>query len=191
MGRDSREDGMAISVILLRGVNVGKAKRLPMAEFRELLEGLGCSAVTTVLNSGNAVVEAGRTTARVLAERVEAAIPERFGFTVPVVVVGAKELARIVAENGLAAGAEDASRLLVVFARDAEALGRLKDLEDLLAPDERLLLTAHAAYLHCPGGLLDSRAGEALLAKAGPAVTTRNWATVLKLQALAEAQAGG
>lgn len=182
---------MAVRVVLLRGVNVGKAKRLPMAEFRELMEGLGCTRVRTLLNSGNAVVEAGRITDRVLAEQVEAAIPERFGFTVPVVVVGAKELARIVAGNALAAGVEDAARLLVVFARDGEALVRLKDLKDLLAPGERFLLTAHAAYLHCPGGLLDSRAGEALLAKAGPGVTTRNWATVLKLHALAAAPMDG
>jgi uncharacterized protein (DUF1697 family) len=28
-------------VALLRGVNVGKAKRVPMAQFRELLEKLG------------------------------------------------------------------------------------------------------------------------------------------------------
>ena len=35
------------------------------------------------------------------------------------------------------------------------------------------------------GGILESRAGKALLGRAGQAVTTRNWATVYKLQALA------
>jgi uncharacterized protein (DUF1697 family) len=47
-----------------------------------------------------------------------------------------------------------------------------------------LLLGSHAAYLLCPGGLLESKAATALLGKAGRTVTTRNWATVLKLRDL-------
>ena len=45
-------------VVLLRGVNVGKAKRVPMTDFEALLSGIGCTSATTLLNSGNAVVEA-------------------------------------------------------------------------------------------------------------------------------------
>ena len=39
----------------------------------------------------------------------------------------------------------------------------------------------------CARGILESKAGEALLGKAGRAATTRNWATVLKLHAAATA----
>ena len=49
---------MPAYIVLLRGVNVGKAKRVPMAEFRKLLEGLGYTNVATLLNSGNAVFRA-------------------------------------------------------------------------------------------------------------------------------------
>ena len=52
-------------------------------------------------------------------------------------------------------------------------------------PPERLEIGPQAAYLYCAGGILESRAGKALLGRAGQAVTTRNWATVCKLQALA------
>jgi uncharacterized protein (DUF1697 family) len=41
-------------VALLRGVNVGKAKRVPMAQLRAWLAELGYSGVATLLNSGNA-----------------------------------------------------------------------------------------------------------------------------------------
>ncbi|MEX8500212.1 MAG: hypothetical protein AB3X40_07370, partial [Leptothrix ochracea] len=51
-------------------------------------------------------------------------------------------------------------------------------------PPEQFLIGKNAAYLHCATGILESKAGEALLGKAGKSVTTRNWATVLKLQAL-------
>ncbi len=60
-------------VVLLRGVNVGKALRVAMVTFRQLLEALGLAAVQTLLNSGNAVgVHSGRSAAA-LATRVQAA----------------------------------------------------------------------------------------------------------------------
>ena len=49
---------MPTFIALLRGVNVGKGKRVPMAELRDLLSGLGFAEVTTLLNSGNAVFRA-------------------------------------------------------------------------------------------------------------------------------------
>lgn len=46
-------------VALLRGVNVGKGKRVPMAELRKVLTALDYRDVQTLLNSGNAVFESG------------------------------------------------------------------------------------------------------------------------------------
>src|SRR6195952_6121633 len=40
-------------VALLKGINVGKAKRLAMADLRDLLGGLGYTDVVTHLQSGN------------------------------------------------------------------------------------------------------------------------------------------
>jgi uncharacterized protein (DUF1697 family) len=40
-------------VALLRGINVGGNKLLPMARLRALLEGLGYTGVGTLLQSGN------------------------------------------------------------------------------------------------------------------------------------------
>ena len=65
-----------------------------------------------------------------------------------------------------------------------DRLTALESLRPLLLPGERLAVTAHAAYLHCANGLLESRAGEALLGKVGKGVTSRNWGTVIKLAAL-------
>lgn len=39
----------------LRGINVGQAKRMPMADLRALVESLGYTGVKTLLNSGNLV----------------------------------------------------------------------------------------------------------------------------------------
>ncbi len=176
---------MPTFAILLRGINVGEAKRVPMAELRALLAGLGYTGVATVLNSGNAVFQAAQGTPAQHATAIAAAISAKLGFEVPVIVKSAKELAAIVSENPLAAKAADPSRLLVAFTQDTKALSGLAAIGSLLIPPEQFELGKHAAYLHCVGGILQSTAGKALLGKAGRSATTRNWATVLKLQALA------
>lgn len=176
---------MPAFVALLRGVNVGKAKRVPMADWRAQLEGLGYAQVATLLNSGNAVFRAARAPSRKHAAAIASAIESGLEFSVPVVVKSAEEFAAAVAGNPFAAAADDPSRLLVAFSQDPGALASLASLSRIAAPSERFAVGPHAAYLHCPEGILQSKVGSALLgSKAGEAVTTRNWATTLKLHAL-------
>lgn len=177
-------------VVLLRGVNVGKGNnKVPMAELRAALEALGYSAVKTLLNSGNAVFSSTARNPAKHAATIAAAVKERFGVVTPIIVKSAAEFAAIVAGNPIAPPDSDHSRFLAVFAMDAARLQELKALQALLRPGERWAVTDHAAYLHCAGGLLDSKLGAALLGKAGRSVTTRNWATVLKLASLLGARA--
>jgi uncharacterized protein (DUF1697 family) len=171
-------------VALLRGVNVGKARRVPMADWRAQLESLGAREVRTLLNSGNAVFRHSARSAATLASQLRAALEAGLGVDVPVIVKRADTFAAIVRDNPLAASGVDASRLLVAFAPDAAALRTLEALHALVSPPEVFVLGEQAGYLACPDGLLASAAGEALLGRAGRAVTTRNWATVQKLQAL-------
>jgi uncharacterized protein (DUF1697 family) len=175
---------MPAFVALLRGVNVGKGKRVPMAELRVLLSGLGYTGVATLLNSGNAVFRAPRGTPAKHAKDIAAAISTRLKVEVPVIVKSASELAAILSENPIRAGAEWHPRLLVAFVQDAEALSSLAAIKSLVVPPEKFAVGKNAAYLLCAAGILESKAGETLL-KAGKSATTRNWATVLKLQALA------
>jgi uncharacterized protein (DUF1697 family) len=171
-------------VALLRGINVGKAKRIAMADLKALLSALGHQQVTTLLNSGNAVFRAAQGTSAQHASGIARAISEQFGLDVPVVVKSQVEFDRVVADNTLVSSAPDLSRLLAVFSQDPAVLARLGPVAALIEPPEQFLVGSHAAYLHCANGILASKAGEALLGKAGTAITTRNWATVLKLQAL-------
>ena len=176
-------------IALLRGVNVGKAKRVPMADFRALLEGLGCTEVSTLLNSGNAVFSAGGTSVAKHAANIAVAIAGQLGVEVPVIVKSARELAAVIGENTIDGPAIDPSRLLVAFTPNADTLAALAALAPLVRPPERFVIGHHAAYLYCANGILESKAGAALLGKAGKAVTTRNWATTQKLHALASAKA--
>ena len=173
-------------VLLLRGVNVGKGHRVPMAGLRRLLEDLGHTEVRTLLNSGNAVFTSTGRSARKVADAVAAGVQAAFGISTPVIVKSAAEFSAIVRGNPIVPPEADHSRFLVAFAADEAALQGLQPLAALVLAPERLAITRDAAYLHCVNGLLESRVGEALLGKAGRAVTTRNWATVTKLAALLE-----
>lgn len=177
-------------VVLLRGVNVGKANRVPMADFRAMLEALGHSDVKTLLNSGNAVFTSTRRNADKLADEIGAGLAERFGVTTPVIVKSASELQAIVDGNPIVPPEAEHARFLVAFAMESGRLAALESLRPLLLPGERLAVTAHAAYLHCANGLLESQAGEALLVKVGKDVTSRNWGTTLKLFSVTDTARG-
>jgi uncharacterized protein (DUF1697 family) len=175
---------MPTYVALLRGVNVGKAKRVPMAELRVVLAGLGCTDVKTLLNSGNAAFKSTARSASGCATAIALALADRFGFDVPVIVKSAQELGAIVAGNPLRFTDADHSRLLVAFMQDAGQLASLRGLDPLVVPPEQFSIGRKGAYLLCAAGLLESKAAAALLGKAGRVATTRNWVTVLKLHAL-------
>ncbi len=178
---------MTTCVALLRGVNVGRAKRVAMADLRRLMEELGFSAVRTVLNSGNVVFDARAADAAGIAARVEAGIERRFGFSAAVVVLTARELREVVAGNTLAAA--DPSRLLVAFAATPAALAPARVLLSEPWAPGAFALRRRAAYLWCPQGVIASRVMQRFAKATGDAATARNWATVLKL--LAAVEGGG
>jgi uncharacterized protein (DUF1697 family) len=71
-----------------------------------------------------------------------------------------------------------------VIAPHASVLEALAPVGKLVTKGEGWHLGHDAAYLHCPEGILGSKAGTALLGKPGRVATTRNWATVQKVAAL-------
>jgi uncharacterized protein (DUF1697 family) len=171
-------------VVLLRGVNVGKGNRLAMADFRARLEALGFTQVRTLLNSGNAVFSGPGRSAAGHARAIHDALLERCSLDLHTVVVPSHVYRSVVRQNPLAPAEESHSRLLVAFAQEAAAIQALSALVPLVRPTERFIVGDHAAYLLCTDGILTSKAAGALLGKAGRSVTTRNWATVLKLEGL-------
>ena len=172
---------MARYVALLRGINVGKAKRVAMADLRALLEALGLENVRTLLNSGNAVFDAPAEPAAKLAARIQAAIARKLGVESLVVVKSAKDIAAVVAGNKLKATATNPSRLLVGLVTDARALAKLEPLAKTDWKSEIVHVGKDAVYVWCPEGLLESKAGAALLRDLAGTGTTRNWATIEKL----------
>lgn len=113
---------------------------------------------------------------------------EEIGVDVAVIVKTAATLEAIVKGNPIPSKDLEHSRFLVAFAQERGDLAGLSPLADAVEPPERFAIGKDAAYLHCANGILKSRAGEALLGRRGTKVTTRNYATTLKMLALAQAE---
>jgi uncharacterized protein (DUF1697 family) len=169
-------------VALIRGINVGRAKRVAMADLRALFADLGCQDVRTVLNSGNVVFGAGRASGHRLAARVQDEMASRLGVSARVLVVTRAAYLTAVDEFPLGRVASDPTRLLVAFCTDAAQLGKLKALARTDWSPEAVAVGSVAAYLWCAGGILDSAALKAAGRALGDSMTARNWATVTKIK---------
>ena len=172
-------------VALLRGINVGRAKRVAMADLRAVVEELGYGEVRTLLNSGNVVFTASGSGRGNPASRIERAIAEGLGISSRVTALTAEDLGTIVSENPLGRVSNNPSRLMVTIATDAADLARLQPIVRKDWAPEVLSVGSRAAYLWVPDGIAESLAFAAVAKILGDGATTRNWATVLKLHALA------
>jgi uncharacterized protein (DUF1697 family) len=176
---------MSVCIALIRGINVGKGNRIAMADLKDLVARLGHTGVRTLLNSGNVVFQSKRPNVAKISAGMQALIAEECGFSAPVMVITAEYLNRIIEENPLLKIVNDPASHLVAFVADAKHLEPLRPmLKETWTPDA-LAITQRAAYLWCSAGLIESRVSQAFTRKAGTTITTRNWATVLKLQAAA------
>lgn len=170
-------------IAFLRGINVGRAKRIAMADLRVLVESLGYTGVRSVLNSGNVVFRAAGITVREAAQAIEEVLVLKLGVVARVFVLEHAELSAIVDGNPLLEVASDHARLIVFLLGEGVQRERLMSLDKDWGC-ERLVLGERAAYLWCPEGLLDSAAATSLGKLLGDGTTSRNWTTLLKLHAL-------
>ncbi len=172
-------------IALLRGINVGRAKRIAMADLRKLITDLGFGNVRSLLNSGNVVFSGALVEPGAAATMIEEALVLKLGVASRVTVLPLEQLSAIIDDNPLNGVASDPSRLLV-FIAGAEASRKL--VAPLTKEDwtpEALALGRHAAYAWCPAGVLASRVVVALNKLLGDQTTARNWSTITKLHALA------
>ena len=173
-------------IALLRGVNVGRAKRIAMADLRKLIEDLGYTKVRSVLNSGNVVFSGPARPQADVAAGIEETLVLKLGVAARVLVLDGEELAAIVAANPLVDRAPDHARLLT-FILSSPSATSLPGIDTLCGQDWHpgaVALGERAVYVWCPDGILDSAAAAALGKQLGDATTSRNWSTLLKLHAL-------
>ncbi len=168
-----------IWVALLRGINVGGHRKVPMATLRAAYEDAGCSTVTTYIQSGNVVFDHADSDSVALGARLEHALYQACDVDARLVLRTRSQWTDMVDTNPFAT--LDPAFLNVSFLADAPDPARVADVESRdLGPDRVRVIGRHV-YAWLPDGVLAARLPGAQMERLlGPA-TARNWRTVLKI----------
>lgn len=176
-------------VALLRGINVGGNNVITMSELRACFEAQGFHAVSTYIQSGNVIFDAGRAGSAALTRRVERALSSTFGYAAKVVLRSQEQLHEVVAKAPNGFGKQPAKyRSDVLF---------LKEPLTAAAAMKSMLTREGVDQVHAGKGVLyfsrlTSQASRSLLGKivgtpVYQSVTIRNWNTTTKLLTLMQA----
>lgn len=171
-------------IALLRNLNVSGKNTLPMKDLQALFTDAGAKQVSTYIQSGNVLFHAPASAAPRIAQKVQSRIEDEFGFTSPVILRRAEDLAALPTRNPFLPRVTDFSRLLVFFLAQPTTLTSI-DLARF-APDE-FSLSSQELFAYFPRGVGQSKFNNQHLEKlAGSPATGRNWNTVLKLIELSQ-----
>lgn len=176
---------MAVFIALLRGINVGKTRRMAMPRLREVLADAGFDDVKTYVQSGNVVVRSTESAAKVR-ERIERVIRDEWGFEVPVIVRTRAQLVKVHDANPLERIATDPKRYQVTFLDSKPDASDFTELDDSDWGDATFELVGTELYTWTPAGIHSDR----MLRDLGRAHkdirgTSRNWRTIEALLELA------
>ncbi|MEV3869919.1 DUF1697 domain-containing protein [Streptomyces sp. NPDC049906] len=180
---------MTTYAALLRGVNVGGHRKVPMAELRTVITELGYRDVRTYLQSGNAVFSVPTTAGEppdtgAVAAVLGRGLAERFGFAVDLLVRDHAYLRSVVADCPFPVDGVDGRHLHVTYLSKRVGDDRLAGLDRAAFLPEEFRLGDRALYLYAPEGLGRSALAAALARPArwkGVVTTSRNWNTVTRL----------
>jgi len=123
-----------------------------------------------------------------LARKLEAAVEKTFRYKSEIQLLTLAELRGIVEGNPFPTEAKrDPSHLLVHFLPRAPAADASDKMKALVVPGEKFALTRVAAYVFYAHGIARSKLAGGIDRALGVRGTGRNWNTVMKMLALAEA----
>ncbi len=186
---------MAVFIALLKGINVGKSRRISMADLKQAFEALGLRHVETYIQSGNVIFESDDVyeTDDILRNKIEKQIETSFGFEAIVVLRTAAELEKLIEECPFSAeevmkseslNLEGESLYAALLAEDPKA-ENVDKLDAMRSDDDELIFRGRDIYMLLRHSIRTSKPASALQ-KLEPICTFRNWKTLLAISGLAK-----
>lgn len=176
---------MKTFVAFLRAVNVAGHNGVGMRDLCAMAEGLGLANVRSFLQSGNLIVQSGKS-AQTVAALLERGSKERLGLATDFIVRSREQLDAAMAGNPFRDEARDApARLVVAFTHVPPKPAGLAALQQAIRGRERVAAANGEVFVVYPDGIGRSTLTTALLERhLGTPVTARNWNTLTRLAAL-------
>lgn len=173
---------MQIYIALLKGINVGGHKKVPMAELRNLLTNSGFQKVQTYIQSGNVVFQSSEKTSD-LEIRIQNLIFNQFGFEVAVIVKTNDELQTIF--DGSPFSTEKKVKSYFIMLNKIPEINLVEEVKQIPYENEEIVIKKNCLYFYCPTGFGQTKFNmntyERKLKVIG---TARNYNTMVKLLSL-------
>jgi uncharacterized protein (DUF1697 family) len=171
-------------VAFLRGINLGKNRRVKNPALAAEFERIGCEDVATFRASGNVVFSADGAEAGVQ-KRVEAGLQEGLGYEVVVFLRSVAEVAEIVARSPFPAKAVKAAKgkLQVAMLPKVPAAKARKEALGHATDEDRLAIDGRELYWLPSGGISESELDLKAVEKAVGPWTMRTMGTIEQIAA--------
>jgi uncharacterized protein (DUF1697 family) len=170
-------------IALLRGINVGGHKKMPMAELRGLLSNAGFKNVQSYIQSGNVIIESSEEQINTIEEQIKTSILNYFGFDVPVIVKTRKDLKRIFDNCPFSKEKKKKSYFTILHNRPNDELVKIASKK--VYEGEEYLIINDCIYYFCEKGYGQAKFNMNLFErKLKTASTSRNYRTMVKLLSL-------
>ena len=171
---------MRTHLALLRGINVSGHKLIKMEELRRSLEGVGFLNVRTYIQSGNVFVSSEESNPTVVANQINAAILNAFGFDVPVLIIAKEDLQSCLERNRfLDEEGVDLKKLYVSFISTEVPDQMITQLNLNFIEPDKIQLDGRRIYLKYHSSPANTKLDNKWIEKNMNVIsTTRNWNTV-------------
>jgi uncharacterized protein (DUF1697 family) len=176
---------MPTHAAFLRGINLGRRRRVTSVALRACFEQLDLDEVATFRTSGNVVFAAGREARAELRARIERGLERSLGYDVDVFLRGAGELRAIAAHEPFRPVQVAASdgKLQVALLQDKPPAAVRKRVLAAATEDDRLAFGDRELYWLPSGGMRDSALDMRTLGDLLGSTTVRTKGTIEQLAA--------
>lgn len=176
---------MKTYIVLLKGINVGGHKKVPMADLRELLTKEGFEDVKTYIQSGNVILKTKETDVHTLENHIQEAIKAQFGFDVSVLIKSRDQLQTIFNRSPFPQPNKEKSYFFMLHDKPS------KELVDVASEksydDEEYHIIEDCIYYFSKKGMGKAKFnGNFFERKLNTFATARNYNTMVKLLSLSQ-----
>lgn len=172
-------------IALLRGINVGGHKKVPMAELRELLTESGLESVKTYIQSGNVIFQSSKGDKNKLEASIKKSLLDHFGFDVSVMVRTRSDLVTIFDNSPFTEEKKVNSYFTMLSEHPKKEL--VEEASQKIYENEEYLVLNDCIYFFCANGYGNAKFNMNFFErKFNVSATSRNYKTMVKLLSLSD-----